>query len=127
MDWPIETATVSVMSSSVGDASIYTTATFGVMGGIGHQTVRDAAKRFVKLAGKHYDDPSLATDHGYPSVGRVRFYLICYDRLRMIEADEKALASGKDRCSDLCVEAHRVMTELRKVVEDADKKSKERK
>jgi hypothetical protein len=31
MDWPLEAATVSVVSFSSGDASIYTTGTFGVL------------------------------------------------------------------------------------------------
>src|SRR5882672_6762339 len=37
MDWPIDAGTVSVVSFSSGDASIYTTGTFGVFGGIGHE------------------------------------------------------------------------------------------
>ena len=43
MDWPIETGIVSVVSLSSGDASLYTTGTFGVIGGIGHETVRVSA------------------------------------------------------------------------------------
>jgi hypothetical protein len=43
MDWPIEMGTVTVVSLSTGDASIYSTGTFGILGGIGHEAVRSAA------------------------------------------------------------------------------------
>jgi hypothetical protein len=117
MDWPIEEATVSVMASSVGDASIYTTGTFGVMGGIQHETVRDVAKSFVKLGEKHYDEAKPTKDFGYPQNGRVRFYLICYGDVRFIEADTESLTHGKGRCSDLFTAGQRVLTELRQIVD----------
>jgi hypothetical protein len=50
MDWPIHNAIVTVVSFASGDASIYTTGTFGIIGGIGHEKVRVAAKLFVNLA-----------------------------------------------------------------------------
>jgi hypothetical protein len=84
MDWPIDTGTVSVVSLSTGDASIYTTGTFGVIGGIGHETVRSAAKNFVKIAGKYYDEATPTKDYAYPKPGRVRFYLVCYDENRVM-------------------------------------------
>lgn len=56
MDWPLGTNIISVYGSSSGDASIYTTSTFGVIGGIGHEAVRNAAHQFVKVAETHYDD-----------------------------------------------------------------------
>jgi hypothetical protein len=113
MDWPIETGTVSVVSLSSGDASIYTTGTFGVIGGIGHENVRSAAKSFVKVAEKHYDEATRTTDFPYPKAGRIRFYLVCYDGVRTIEGDLQAVESGKDKCSDLFVAGQRVITELR--------------
>jgi hypothetical protein len=113
MDWPIEEATVSVMASSVGDASVYTTGTFGVMGGIQHETVRDLAKSFVKLGEKHYDEARPTKDFSYPKSGRVRFYLLCYEDVRCIETDTGSLTSGKDRCSDLFIAGQRVLAELR--------------
>src|SRR5258708_3657256 len=76
MDWPIESGTVSVVSLSTGDASIYTTGTFGILGGIGHESVRNAAKNFVKAAEKHYDEATTTKEFPYPKAGTVRFYLI---------------------------------------------------
>jgi hypothetical protein len=113
MDWPIQMGTVTVVSLSTGDASIYSTGTFGVLGGIGHDAVRDAAKSCVKVGEKHYDDATPTTDYPYPKAGRVRFYLVCYDGVRTIDADLESVSSGKDKCSDLYIEAQRVMTVIR--------------
>lgn len=115
MDWPIERATVSVVSLCSGDASIYTTGSFGVIGGVGHESVRGAAKSFVKAAEKHYDQAAPTKEYPYPRGGRVRFYLVCYDGVRAIEADLQSLTSGKDKCSNLFAEGQRVITELRQI------------
>jgi hypothetical protein len=113
MDWPLDSATVSVVAFSSGDASIYTTGAFGVIGGIGHEAVRGAAKSFVKIAEKHYDEATPTKDYPYPKAGRVRFYVICYDGVRTIETDLEALKNGRDKFSDLYAAGQRVIAELR--------------
>jgi hypothetical protein len=119
MDWPIEQGTVSVVSFSSGDSSIYTTGTFGVIGGIGHETVRDAARNFVKVAEKHYDEATPTKDYPYPNAGRVRFYLVCYDGVRTLDADSVSIKSVTDKCSDLFVAGQRVITQLRLTTQDS--------
>jgi len=113
MDWPIEKGTITVVSFSTGDASIYTTGTFGIMGGLGDENVRLAAQSFVKAAGRHYNDGTVTKDFRYPRAGRVRFYLICFGDVRMIDADLEAVRNGDDKYSDLYVEGQNVITELR--------------
>lgn len=117
MDWPIDantvTFTVTVVARDTGDASIYTTGTFGVIGGIGHENVRNVAKSCVKVANKHFEDASPTKDYPYPKTGRVRFYLVGYDGVRVIERDLGPLRKGNDKCSDLYEAAQRVVTELR--------------
>ena len=117
MDWPIESGAVSVVSFSSGDASVYTTGTFGVFGGIGHESVRDSAKSFVKVAEKHYDEATPTQDYPYPNAGRIRFYLVCYDGVRIIETDLESVKSGRDKCSDLYSAGQRVITELRLIIQ----------
>lgn len=117
MDWPIEMGTVTVVSLSTGDASVYSTGTFGVLGGIGYETVRNAAQSCVKVAEKHYDQATPTKDYPYPKSGRVRFYLVCYDGVRTIEADLESLRTGNHKCSDLYEAAQRVITELRLITQ----------
>jgi hypothetical protein len=117
MDWPLGTNIVSVYGSCTGDASIYSTSTFGVMGGIGHESVRNAAYRFVKVAESHYDDAVLTKNFSYPKPGHIYFYLICFDGVRMIDVVEESLRAGKDKCSDLGNVAQQLITELRMITE----------
>ena len=117
MDWPIEAGTITLVSLSTGDASIYSTGTFGVLGGIGHETVRSAAQRLVKVGEKHHDEATLTKDYPYPKAGRVRFYLVCYDGVRTIDADLDEVRAGKHKCSDLYEQAQRVITELRLITQ----------
>src|SRR5688500_13470824 len=66
MAWPIEGATVTAVARTTGDASVCTTGTFGVFGGIGHESVRSAAKSCVKVANKHFRDATPTKEYPYP-------------------------------------------------------------
>jgi len=117
MDWPLGTNIISVYGSCTGDASIYTTSTFGVIGGIGHETVRDAAHQFVKIAETHYVDAVPTRNYPYPKPGHIYFYLVCFDGVRMIDVAEESLRTGKDKYSDLGNAAQRLIAELRMITE----------
>lgn len=113
MDWPLGANIISVYGSCTGDASIYTTSQFGVIGGIGHETVRKAAHQFVKIAETHYADAVPTKDFPYPKAGHIYFYLICFDGARMIDVTEESLRTGKDKCLDLGNAGQQLITELR--------------
>lgn len=117
MDWPLGPQIVTVVARSTGDASIYTTATFGVLGGIGHENVRNAAKSCVKVADKHFQNATPTQEYLYPAPGHVRFYLVGYDGVRVIDKDEQLLRTGKDNCSDLYQASQQVITELRSITQ----------
>ena len=117
MDWPIENTILSVMGSSAGDGSIYTTGTFGLLGGGKYETVREAAKKFVKAGEKYYADATSTQDFPYPEAGHVRFYLVCYDGVRMIDADAASLEGGKGKYSDLFAEGQKEINALRQLTQ----------
>jgi hypothetical protein len=117
MDCPTEDTTVSLMASSVGDGSIYTTGNFGVVGGVQYENVRNEAKSFVKLGEKYYSDAIPAKDYPYPQKGHVRFYLMCYDGVRMIDADVNSVSNGSGKYSDLFAAAQRTINELRQIAQ----------
>jgi hypothetical protein len=122
MDWPIGNGTVTAVARNTGDASVYTTGTFGVIGGIGHERVSSAAKSCVTVAERHFDDATATKKYPYPEDGRVRFYLVGYDEVRVIDRDLESLRTGKDKCSDLYEAAQRVVTELRLTAEQQNRK-----
>ena len=68
MDWPIGQQIATVISLSDGSASVYTTGTFGIIGGIGHENVRSAAKKVVKEAERFYYAANVTHDFSYPAL-----------------------------------------------------------
>ena len=122
MDWPLGEQTITVVSLCDGNASLYTTSTFGIIGGVGHDSVRAAAARFVRAAEKHHNEAVVTREYPYPVGRHVRFYLVCFDGVRVIETDLDALTSGRDSRLDLWTEGQRVVTELRLVTEKTEKK-----
>jgi hypothetical protein len=120
VDWRVGPNTITVVALRTGDASIYSTATFGVLGGIGHESVRAAARECVKVAQRFYDDARPTKEYPYPGVGRVFFYLVCYDGVRVIDAGLDAVIGGGDGCRHLFVAVDRVVTELRIIAQKKD-------
>jgi len=118
IDWPIGDGHIAtVVSLSDGSASVYTTGTVGVIGGIGRQTVRAAAKNLVREADRYFSDSSPTGDLSYPSRDHVRFFLATFGGLRLIETDLASLNERRSKYSSLFNAGQDVMTQLRLVWE----------
>lgn len=116
-DWNMGDVTVSILALKDGAASLYTTSTFGVIGGEGHDAVRQAAERCVKMAGPHYDDGKAVADFAYPKKNQVYFYLLTYDGVRLCIGDVEEIDRGTDRTASLFGAAQDVLTQLRLATE----------
>jgi len=117
MDWPIGEQIATVFASSTGAASLYTTSTFGIIGGEGHQTVRAAAMRFVRAADGFYDSATPTAEFPYPGAGRVRFYLLTFEGVRVIDTDLATIEDQTSRYFAFFDLGQAVLTELRLVTE----------
>jgi len=120
-DWNLGDYTASILSMKDGMASLYTTTTFGIIGGEGHESVREAAKRYVKIAGQYYDQSVPVTDFPYPPRGKVNFYLLTYEGVRLCVGDEAGINKGTDSMRPLFAAAQDVLTALRIVTEPKTK------
>lgn len=116
MDWPVGEQTATVFSLFTGDASLYTTSTFGVIGGIGHEAVRTASKSLVRMADAFFEDAVSVTAYPYPHSGRIHFYLLTLTGVRLIDADKADVEGGGDRYTPLFAAAQEVLTRLRLTV-----------
>ncbi len=119
MDWPIDDTTATIVSALNGSASLYTTASFGIIGGSAHEPVRMAAQRFVRAAEAHHDRAVPTAAYPYPAKGKVRFYLRTFQDVRVIETDAASAYSASGPYSGLFRAGQAVLTELRKLVEAA--------
>lgn len=117
IDWPIGEQTATIFSSSTGAASLYTTSTFGIIGGEGHASVRVAAMEFVRAADAFLDSALPTAEFPYPAAGRVRFYLLTFEGVRVIDTDLASIEQRKDRYCALFDLGQAVLTELRLVTE----------
>jgi hypothetical protein len=117
MDWPVGEQTATIFSSSSGAASLYTTSTFGIIGGEGHESVRIAAIDFVRGADRLFDSAIPTAEYPYPKAGQVRFYLLTFHGVRVLDTDLASIANHTSKYAELFDLGQAVLTELRLVTE----------
>src|SRR5690242_19889228 len=76
MDTGYPNGTATLTSFVSGDASLYFSNGGGLLGGIGHETVRGAAQQFVKSAQTFLDKVGKTAEFPLPSNGKVRFFIL---------------------------------------------------
>ncbi len=118
MDWPTGGQIATVFATSTGAASLYTTSTFGIIGGEGHKSVRDAATTFVHAADRYFESSTPASEYPYPTTDRVRFYFLTFGGVRVIDTDLESINSGSSKYAELFGLGQSVLTELRLVTEE---------
>lgn len=109
MDWPLDDQIVTVVAIADGHASLYTTSTFGIIGG---QNRPSEARKFVAEAQSHYDRATPTTTFPYPSKTAVRFYLLGYDGVRFVEGALDPIWNNAAPLSPLFGAAQDVVTAL---------------
>jgi hypothetical protein len=107
-------ATVTLTSYVSGDASLYFSMGGGIIGGIGHESVRIAAKKFVDSAQRFLTNMNQASEFPSPAVGKTRFYVITnrgiYGSVEFLEND---LGNRKSAFSPLFYDGQNVISEIR--------------
>lgn len=113
MDWPLGEQTITVLSSAGGDASLYTTSTFGIIGGIGHEKVRDAAVAFVGCAQHFLSITQPTTTYPYPDGQTLCFYMVTPSGVRAVSFPLSAIEQSDSPARALFAYGQQVVTELR--------------
>ncbi len=115
MDWPVGEQIVSVLSSSGGDASLYTTSTFGIIGGGGHERVREAAIAFTRCAEHFLSITGPTTAFPYPDGQTLRFYMVTPSGVRTVSFPLTATEQADTPARALFAYGQQVVTELRNI------------
>ena len=118
MDWPLTKAIATVLASSVGDASLYTTSTFGVLGGIGHESARKAAVAFTACAQQYLDVAAPTTDYSYPTADQIRFFFVTSSGVRSVTFSAGDVQKPGTPAADLYAHAQEVVTALRLITQN---------
>jgi len=113
MDWPLDEQTATILASAAGDASVYTTGTFGIMGGIGDENARKAALSFIESANKHLGLATPTTDFSYPDRRHIRFFFVTDIDVRSVSFPTTEVEKRGTDAYDLYAHGQAVLTEMR--------------
>ncbi len=117
MDWPLTQATATVLASAGGDASLYTTGTFGVIGGIGHESARNAATAFTTCAQRYVKLATPTTDFSYPTADQIRFFFVTPAGVQCLTVSIADVQKSGTPAADLFARAQEVVTALRLITQ----------
>jgi hypothetical protein len=117
VEFPIDQFTATIVALCDGNASLYTTSTFGLIGGVAHEQVRKAAAKLVDSADKFFDDAKPTKEYPYPAKGKVRVYLVSFGGVRVLESDLSAIEANQSKLSALFWQGQDVLTQLRQVTQ----------
>jgi len=107
------TATMSLVCFLTGDCSLYFSTGGGMIGGVGHQSVRTAASGFVRASTASLAAMDKTTDYPRPAADFVRFYLLTNQGVLTAECSEEDLGRQKVVLSPLYFAGQNVITQLR--------------
>lgn len=113
-DWPVGPQFATIAALTDGSASLYTTASYNILGGEAHAPVRAAAQRFIASAAPHLDRVVPLRSHPYPAAQHARLYLLTIDGLRSIELQVDDLLPGQGHYAQVFADAQNVLEALRK-------------
>jgi hypothetical protein len=102
-----------------GSTSLYTSSTFGIIGGGAHETVREAARLLWETAEQHVEVFPSSGDTGLPPAGSTALRLLRFDGPRVLVGEGRELASGRHPASPVYFAAHEVLGRLRLVTQSS--------
>lgn len=115
LEFALRKATVTLTSYSSGDASLYFSTGGGVLGGVGHEAARNAAKQFVSSAQTFLNKMREVANFPLPLTGMTHFYVLTnhgvYGSPELISDD---LKNSKSEFFALFAAGQDVITEMRK-------------
>jgi hypothetical protein len=104
---------------ATGDASLYFSTGGGIIGGGGHEAVRQAAKRFVEESDPYSALMAPAAEYPLAKPGRTVFYVLTAAGTRSADFLEDDLGDGRTEFSPLFFAGQDVITTLRESTKPA--------
>ena len=117
MEMGIPKSVVTLAAFADGDARLYYKTGGGMVGGISHQSVRQAAQELVSLSRKVLGRMTKVTEYPLPGPDRVRFYVLTPRGIFTTEADRQRFGETASDLSTLFYKGQEVVTQMRQVQE----------
>ncbi len=113
METSFENAHVTVLALSDGNASIYLSTGGGFIGGMGHQSIRQAAVNMVRVAGTLGPQMTPTKTFPLPERGRTIFYVLTDAGVRTGSATDDELRQQRHALAPLFFAGQGVITQYR--------------
>jgi len=116
MDWGLDSgALATVVAVADGNASIYYGSGGGALGGVGHESIRLAAMKAMKIAGELQPQMRLTKDFPLPQRGGVIFYAVTDAGVFTASATEEEMRTHRSAFYKLGDAMQDVITQYRMI------------
>lgn len=115
MDWDLGEGTATLVSFSSGDASLYLSSGGGVIGGRGHENVKNSAAEFIKKAEQYLSKAVKSDDTSLPGKDGVKFYFLTNKGKFIGQEKVENFDNNSSQWLDLFEEANKLITEIRMI------------
>jgi hypothetical protein len=117
MEFEFEGVMHSIVAMWDGNASVYCMPGIALIGGVAHESVREAAIALIKTA-EPFEASALPTaKFPYPDPGRISFHLMTTSGVRVLNADFDEVIDGNHQLSVLFQFGNEVFTQMRLVAQ----------
>ncbi|BDI30030.1 hypothetical protein CCAX7_20810 [Capsulimonas corticalis] len=117
MDLATSSGSATLMTMCEGSVSIYYSGGGGLLGGVGHDSVRNAGLALIAAAGDYLTLMQTTQSFPLPKQNHVRFYVLTPEAVHTYEANWDALGNNHDPLSPLFHLGDNVITQFRLVSE----------
>jgi hypothetical protein len=112
-------ATATLFALLDGTTSLYISSGGGIIGGHGHENVREANAAFIRTANQFYRHLKACESFPVPALGQTIFYVITDSGILTGEGLDDDLGNGRHLLSPLFHAGHAVLTPLIQTTENA--------
>jgi hypothetical protein len=106
-------ATFTVVAIADGNASIYLSSGGGFIGGVAHDSIRNAATAMVDLAKRSQPTMTATKSYPLPKCGETTFYVLTDVGVFTASASEQALREHRHPLSPLFYAGQQIVTQYR--------------
>jgi hypothetical protein len=118
MDWDLGEGTATLVAFLTGDASLYLSSGGGVMGGIGHENVKNAVNNFIMKSETYISKTTKTEMTPLPEKNGVNFYLLTNNGKLVGKEKMENIENNTSEWLPLFEEGNNLITEIRKSTKD---------
>jgi len=117
MDWNMGDVIVTVVAFKTGDSSVYLSSGQAFIGGYGHDSVVQAAQRFIAEGSLFLNKAKQTVSTDPPDKGITGFYILTKSRTYYIEDQTDKIENNQSELTVLFAAANDVITKYRQITE----------